>query len=539
MKMVRSLLLGSAAGFVAVAGAQAADMPVKAKPVEYVKICTLYGAGFYYLPGTDICIKWGAYVRSQWYYNHGAAPTGGPFALLSGQGTLLQTQPNDLVHRSRAIFTMDARTQTEYGTLRGYILYGFTHESPGTAAVPAAVATPYATRAFLQFAGFTLGKASSFYDVYPAAAYSYMAVPSSDTGDSGAMLAAYTFQFGNGFSATISAEDPRRAAVVNTSLTAAAVNPFLVGAVPVVDPVQIRVPDVVANLRVDQAWGTIQIMGAVHDNSGAYFLPSTAGGLCNVTALGGTITGSLACGHPDDELGFAVGIGGQFNIPMPTGLTDRAAFQFNYSEGASRYVAVTQPSGGWPNKFGSTDFAFCPTVGGGVNPFPDACRGSLGLGYWTDGVFGNPGALPFYDGSVQSTKVWGVNAAWDHLWTRNLKTSVYGYWLNVEYNQTAAALIAITTCGANGQQAGAINRVPLLNCDPDFQVWGVGSRTQWNITPSFYVGFDVFYQRIETAFAGSAFFTAAAGSPRPSGNYEISNQENVSATVRAHWDILP
>jgi len=45
MKMVRSLLLGSAAGFVAVAGAQAADMPVKAKPVEYVKICSLYGPG--------------------------------------------------------------------------------------------------------------------------------------------------------------------------------------------------------------------------------------------------------------------------------------------------------------------------------------------------------------------------------------------------------------------------------------------------------------------------------------------------------------
>ena len=45
MKMVKSLLLGSAAGLVAVSGAQAADLPVKAKPVEYVKICSLYGAG--------------------------------------------------------------------------------------------------------------------------------------------------------------------------------------------------------------------------------------------------------------------------------------------------------------------------------------------------------------------------------------------------------------------------------------------------------------------------------------------------------------
>ncbi len=66
MKMVKSLLLGSAAGLVAVAGAQAADLPVKAKPVEYVKICTLYGAGYYYIPGSDTCIKIGGYVRADY-----------------------------------------------------------------------------------------------------------------------------------------------------------------------------------------------------------------------------------------------------------------------------------------------------------------------------------------------------------------------------------------------------------------------------------------------------------------------------------------
>jgi hypothetical protein len=59
MKMVKSLILGSAAGLIAMGGAQAADLPVKAKPVEYVKICSLYGAGFWYIPGTDTCIKLG------------------------------------------------------------------------------------------------------------------------------------------------------------------------------------------------------------------------------------------------------------------------------------------------------------------------------------------------------------------------------------------------------------------------------------------------------------------------------------------------
>src|SRR5258705_1829612 len=63
MKMVKSLILGSAAGLLVMSGAQAADFPVKAKAVEYVKICSLYGAGFWYIPGTDTCIKLSGYLR--------------------------------------------------------------------------------------------------------------------------------------------------------------------------------------------------------------------------------------------------------------------------------------------------------------------------------------------------------------------------------------------------------------------------------------------------------------------------------------------
>ena len=65
MTKIKSLLLGTAAGLLAVGGAQAADMPVKAAPVQYVKICSLYGDGFYYIPGTDTCLKMGGYVRVQ------------------------------------------------------------------------------------------------------------------------------------------------------------------------------------------------------------------------------------------------------------------------------------------------------------------------------------------------------------------------------------------------------------------------------------------------------------------------------------------
>ncbi|MDU3044735.1 porin, partial [Bradyrhizobium sp.] len=63
MKTVKSLVLGSAAALLAMSGAQAADLPIKAKAVEYVKVCSLYGAGFYYIPGTDTGIKRGGYLR--------------------------------------------------------------------------------------------------------------------------------------------------------------------------------------------------------------------------------------------------------------------------------------------------------------------------------------------------------------------------------------------------------------------------------------------------------------------------------------------
>ena len=76
MKMVKSLLLGTAAGLVAMTGAQAADLPVKAKPVQYVKICSLYGAGFYYIPGTDTCIKIGGFVRAEVNINSGGSFSG-------------------------------------------------------------------------------------------------------------------------------------------------------------------------------------------------------------------------------------------------------------------------------------------------------------------------------------------------------------------------------------------------------------------------------------------------------------------------------
>src|ERR1700712_5141613 len=122
MKMVKSLLLVSAAGLVAVSGAQAADLPVKAKPVEYVKVCSLYGAGFYYIPGTDICMKVGGYVRYQVNAGTGASISTGPFQTANSASFNDRTGVVDVAQRVRAVATFDSRQQTAYGTLRTYML---------------------------------------------------------------------------------------------------------------------------------------------------------------------------------------------------------------------------------------------------------------------------------------------------------------------------------------------------------------------------------------------------------------------------------
>src|SRR6266481_439727 len=107
MMAARKFILGSAAGLLAIGGAQAADLPVKAKAVEYVKICSLYGAGFFFIPGTDTCIKLGGYLRADVTFNGGDLGQQNRYA-------------DYYVARSRLALTVDTRTATEYGVVRTF-----------------------------------------------------------------------------------------------------------------------------------------------------------------------------------------------------------------------------------------------------------------------------------------------------------------------------------------------------------------------------------------------------------------------------------
>src|ERR1700710_2926582 len=127
MKMVKSLILGSATALVAMSGAQAADLPVKAKAVEYVRICSLYGAGFYFIPGTDTCIKLGGYLRVDTTFN------GSIYDQPAWSGDLGQHNryADYFASRSRMALTVDTRTATEYGVVRTFAQADFQFTTQG------------------------------------------------------------------------------------------------------------------------------------------------------------------------------------------------------------------------------------------------------------------------------------------------------------------------------------------------------------------------------------------------------------------------
>ncbi len=221
MKMVKSLLLGSAAGLVAVSGTQAADLPVKAKPVEYVKICTLYGEGFYYIPGTDICLKIGGYVRADYGWNVTGARTpqytGGPGAQ--------DRSVSPYSTRHRAHFNFDSRTQTAYGTLRTYVAVHIDNQDQNSITVSPA-------RAFIQWAGFTFGHTKSFTDVPGTPGDDtfkslFQTQKQSDTGANGTNQIAYTWELGNGMTLNVGADERRTKAIANLSNNVTTVGPRL------------------------------------------------------------------------------------------------------------------------------------------------------------------------------------------------------------------------------------------------------------------------------------------------------------------------
>jgi hypothetical protein len=459
-----------------------------------VKICSLYAVGFYYIPGTDMCIKIGGYVRFEAAYNVNGSST----RVTSGDVNNRST--NDLWYRVRGYITADARNQTEYGTVRGYIALGI---STDTTADPPQ--TFNANRAFIQWAGFTFGRAQSFFDFYSQAAVGYLGfAPNSDTGDGGWEVLAYTAQFGNGFSGSLSLEARRTTQIVGQgtfSTPGSADSGSINGASQFGTALGYggwKAPDIVANLRVDQAWGSASIAGALHQVNANYYRNSQL----------------ELSGHPADEWGFAIMAGLRLNTAM-IGQGDYLQLQGIYTQGALRYL-FQNPNNNWWYQHGA----------------------GVAYGVLSDGVYG--GSAPSLNGTdVELTTAWGLNASYEHFWNPRWRTSLYGGYADVSYNGQANAILCVLQGFGSGVGTAAVARP---GCSNDWTSWWIGSRTQWNVTKDFYLGLDVAYQKLNGMNTPTGVIPAAAiptSTIATAGTKVTSDEDNWMVRFRVHRDFYP
>jgi Porin subfamily len=522
--LIRNWILGSAAGLLAVGGAQAADLPVKAKPVEYVKICSLYGAGFFYIPGSDTCIKLGGYLRVDATFN------GGPYGQPAWNGDLGQgNRYRDYYSaRSRMALTIDTRTASEYGVIRtfGQGDFQFTTQgntntnpvnftgSPSTGtntgllngAGEGYVAVEYL---FIQFAGFTFGKSSSAYSTpwngFPGNLTSNLL--GGEDSVTGVNNIQYTAQFGNGVSGSIGLDDPtvyNRTAVYNLSLPLSATlgggNAYA----------GVYAPDVVGNIRVDQAWGLFQISAAAHQVSGSYNVLNTTpvpAGSVGV-ALAAPTAASEISGHPASKWGGS--IMAALNVKnIPTGPGDDIKIDASFAKGDTKNVIST--SGASPSfaMFGNSNRA--------------GAFQSVGFGATTDAVY-----LPVAmggDGTLHLTTAYGVRGAFNHNWDPYWSTSLFGSYSAVRYDGVAKANI----CANFTTPAKAVSAD--FTCNPDFNVSQLGVVTRWTPVKNLTFSAEVMWFHLDQKFNGAA--TLAAAAPKPTAVYQFKDQDAVSLEVRA------
>jgi hypothetical protein len=387
MKTVKSLLLGAAAGFVALTGAQAADLPGKAAPAEYVRICDTYGAGFFFIPGTDTCLRIGGYVRMDAYVGQTFAPTNSAYTT-----------------RTRLLLNFDARSNTEYGLLRAYGEF-LIQRGPGNNVLPSVQATgagstgvasaAYMSRAFIQFAGFTFGSSASFFNFYQGdVQFVASSGAAMDPSRNSSNLIAYTASFGSGFSATISVEDPQFRRLGSIPAAYATAHTAGNGIVYTGN----SIPDVVGNLRVDQGWGSAQVMAAFHEVRGS---------------LGGATFRSTA--------GWAVGGGVRLNLDM-LARGDVLWLQAAYADGALAYAFTNDNSDGLVQT-----------------------RQAVGVGLITalyaDGAFNAAGT------GIVKSKAWSIHGGFRHFWTPALRSAIWGKYVNID----SPALVLGAAAGDGGR----------------------------------------------------------------------------------------
>ncbi|BCG81374.1 porin [Mesorhizobium sp. 113-3-3] len=248
---IKSLLLGSAAAMIAVSGARAADAVVVAEPepAEYVKICDVYGAGYFYIPGTETCLRIGGYLR----YDIGVGDAGTLDGVNNVADHMGDGRHDTYYKNMRFALRTYTGQETELGTLKTFtetrFQFGnksgdYTGGATDWQAVNKAVTLNFA---WIQLGGLRVGKDETTYDSFIGYAGNVIQDTIIPYGIKDTNLISYYFDAGSGFSGVVSLEEGTDASGIS-------------------DTIDSYVPHVVGGLKYKGDWGAITGVVAYDSN---------------------------------------------------------------------------------------------------------------------------------------------------------------------------------------------------------------------------------------------------------------------------------
>ena len=495
MKLGKILyLLTSIAGLVLVSTAYAADLPSgKASPASYVKVCDAYGSGFFFIPGSDTCVKLGGRVRVEpaWIStgtilhppvigNGNASPNSHAYTVSTSTGA---TTPGTMAVTSgsaydstglhtRGIIMLDARTPTSMGTVRTSIWIRAVNENGVYSSnyvrnqlVGANSTSLTVENTFVQWAGFTAGRTRENFTFLPGTGYIFTRRAGFA---SGIPQLTYTQVFGGGLSGTLAIED-------KTGLNSAMSPHSLGGVTGGVDqrggliatlPTVGGLPPIVANLRYDQSWGTAQIMGAVVENEALFSKPA---GFATV-----------ASPKTVSAWGYALGGGVKINLPMLAS-GDEFWIQTGYSKGAFDWMISNNTS--------------AQTSDHGVQ-LPGLQRIDRNMTVYGIGGNAGSGGAPT-DAGVELTRAWNIATMLIHYWTPSVRSVLNASYLNI----TPGEKTRNTDWSLGGMSKA--------------NTWNLSKAVQWMPVKDFELGVEIGYSKLNQQVTGangaapSAFVTPA------------------------------
>jgi hypothetical protein len=501
MTLIKSLLLGSAAGIVAVASAQAADLPTKkAAPVEYVKVCNVGGITGWTLPGSDTCVKFSGYITAQFtggnlntQYNYGSiadaataasntfipqsaavaaglagintgTPSGLPLDSRATPRVLIAASPaqsNTTFNRpetgwtTRANFGFDMASNTAYGPLIGHFDInsenGNNFDNTGN--------STYLNTGYLTWAGITAGKAQSFYS-FTGGGDNWANFASPDQkGFNEPDLLAYTYSFGGGFTATIAAQSAGTNGGSGGGTNMGGGNIGVNSGTPsLISFGGQKWPDVVGALHVKQGWGEAQVSGVIHNvnvQDNAYNVAP----FNNVTGSAGCgLTQIVPCNAQREQIGWGVDAGVKINLPS-FGAGDDALVTGSYTQSAVWYSGLPDMMWGENGQ-----------VNGNGQPM-----------YMQDAFF-NP-----ITNQWSKPTAWSVSALIEHHFTPQFYLDLEGSVGQLKWsNQGGGCNFLAVGCALASAGQGALS--------PSATTWLVGADLGWNPVNNLNFDLELMYQ---------------------------------------------